>query len=583
MNATPPTVPPQGGAGTASAHGGAGAGTGAGGDDAQAATGVVSLGEACRRVPANKPQVTPAFVQDRMASETRVKGTPSLRLLPGTGDSLLVDFAEWTQWLETVEPERIKAVDFASAHSVGVEDVTALVKAGALSGTVHKLAGVRVDKHQPLVNPAMMVSVEEVWAMGPRVAGALASSDSPRKFALLGGQYLVRKEFDAWMATLPPPTTTLRAMVDFAGLTTVEDLLALWTELASAGDVGPLHAAAMSGDADSELPCAVEDEVLTAMRKRVIRLSDLAYLLPDIVEVEDAPLADLLVPALRAAGVVIVRAAGPGVAAGAGAGMCAASQWLLLASSAGHVPRVYAALGEPDTLPAEAFAAHHGVCVEDVVALVRVGALVGDVDDSGVRVEQSQPLVNGAMLVPLSEASGVEPRAAAALQGPGAPRLFSLQGVKYLVRKEFLAWLAALPPPPTTLAAMTTSAGLATVADLLMLWTALASGSHIEPVPATAMSGEGNEEVSSEVGAAVVAAVRARTMPLSQLHYMLPGVEEMDMEPLRDVFVPALREAGVVIAQATVTDLAEGCAAAQWLLLPSAADLVSQVYASLAE
>jgi hypothetical protein len=35
---------------------------------------------------------------------------------------------------------------------------------------------------------------------------------------------------------------------------------------------------------------------------------------------------------------------------------------------------------------------------------------------------------------------------------------------------------------------MTTSAGLATVADLLMLWTALASGSHIEPVPATAMS-----------------------------------------------------------------------------------------------
>ncbi len=85
------------------------------------------------------------------------------------------------------------------------------------------------------------------------------------------------------------------------------------------------------------------------------------------------------------------------------------------------------------------------------------------------------------------------------------------------------------------------------------------------------------------MGAAVVAAVRARTMPLSQLHYMLPGVEEMDMEPLRDVFVPALREAGVVIAQATVTDLAEGCAAAQWLLLPSAADLVSQVYASLAE
>jgi hypothetical protein len=61
------------------------------------ATGVVSLEEACRRVPANKPQVTPAFVLDRMASETRVKGTPSLRLLPGTGDSVVVDLAEWTQ------------------------------------------------------------------------------------------------------------------------------------------------------------------------------------------------------------------------------------------------------------------------------------------------------------------------------------------------------------------------------------------------------------------------------------------------------------------------------------------------------
>jgi uncharacterized protein (UPF0261 family) len=90
------------------------------------------------------------------------------------------------QWLATVEPERIKAVDFANAHSVGVEDVMALVKAGALSGTVHKLAGVRVDKHQPLVNPAMLVSVEEAWAMGPWVAAALASSDSPRMFALLG-------------------------------------------------------------------------------------------------------------------------------------------------------------------------------------------------------------------------------------------------------------------------------------------------------------------------------------------------------------------------------------------------------------
>ena len=74
------------------------------------------------------------------------------------------------------------------------------------------------------------------------------------------GQYLVRKEFDAWMATLPPPTTTLRAMVDFAGLTTVEDLLALWTELASAGDVGPLHAAAMSYV--HACPCAVHDSHL---------------------------------------------------------------------------------------------------------------------------------------------------------------------------------------------------------------------------------------------------------------------------------------------------------------------------------
>jgi hypothetical protein len=93
-------------------------------------------------------------------------------------------FFSWAamQWLATIEPARVKALDFALKHKVREDDVKALVAAGALAGSVHRLTGVRVDENQPVVNHDVLMLV----VPGTAAATALGVPGAPRTFNLLG-------------------------------------------------------------------------------------------------------------------------------------------------------------------------------------------------------------------------------------------------------------------------------------------------------------------------------------------------------------------------------------------------------------
>ncbi len=85
---------------------------------------------------------------------------------------------------------RVKAAVFANEHGVHTDDVEALVRAGALEGSVHKLTGVLVNKYQALVNPAHLVPLEEACASRRDlpVDRVLCAQGGPRVFVLQGVQ-----------------------------------------------------------------------------------------------------------------------------------------------------------------------------------------------------------------------------------------------------------------------------------------------------------------------------------------------------------------------------------------------------------
>ena len=117
-------------------------------------------------------------------------GAPSpVRLVHVDGEAY-VELGPWTTWVDSLQPVRVKAAEFAAEYGVPTDDVAALVRAGALDGTVNKLTGVLVNKHQPLVNPTHLVPLMEACVARPDVTvdSVVSASDGPRVFVVNGVQ-----------------------------------------------------------------------------------------------------------------------------------------------------------------------------------------------------------------------------------------------------------------------------------------------------------------------------------------------------------------------------------------------------------
>jgi hypothetical protein len=86
-----------------------------------------------------------------------------VRLIHTDGEAY-VEPGQWSAWVDSLQPLKVTAAEFAADHGVPVDDVVALVRAGALDGTSSKLTGVLVKKHQPLIDPAHLVPLDEACA-----------------------------------------------------------------------------------------------------------------------------------------------------------------------------------------------------------------------------------------------------------------------------------------------------------------------------------------------------------------------------------------------------------------------------------
>jgi hypothetical protein len=132
--------------------------------------------------------VTVEFVQHALAAVG--PGAPSNWRLVHVDGEPYVEPGPWAAWVDGLPPVRIKAAVFATEHGVHTDDVEALVRAGALDGSVHKLTGVLVNKYQALVNPTHLVPVEEACAScrDIPVDRVVCTQGGPRVFVLHGVQ-----------------------------------------------------------------------------------------------------------------------------------------------------------------------------------------------------------------------------------------------------------------------------------------------------------------------------------------------------------------------------------------------------------